>query len=70
MSQSVFKTPQMHIVGKLAYAENFDCDGLYAKFNFKAGANSDGKRFSLITKITNSNPRPPNLTPLKLKKVI
>jgi len=39
MSQSVFKTPQMHIFGKLAYAENFNCHGLYAKFTFKAGAN-------------------------------
>jgi len=39
MANSAFKTPQMHLIGKLAYAENFECSGLYAKFYFKAGAN-------------------------------
>ena len=39
MSQSAYKTPQLHIVGKLAYAQGFDYHEIYAKFSFKVGAN-------------------------------
>jgi len=39
MATSIYKTPQVHIIGKLSYAENFDCDYLYAKFYFKSGYN-------------------------------
>ena len=39
MSNSAYKTPQLHIVGKLAYAQGFDYHEIYAKFSFKAGAN-------------------------------
>lgn len=39
MTLSAYKTPQVHILGKIAYAENFDCHGLYVKFSFKSGIN-------------------------------
>lgn len=39
MQNSVYKTPQVHILGKLAYADNFECDSVYAKFKFLTGEN-------------------------------
>lgn len=39
MTSSAYKTPQVHVLGRLAYAEKFDCHGLYAKFDFKSGSN-------------------------------
>lgn len=39
MSIEVYKTPQLHIIGKVSYAENFEGEFLYTKFSFKSGYN-------------------------------
>jgi hypothetical protein len=39
MATSIFKTPQVHIIVKMAYAKDFECETLYAKYTFKAGYN-------------------------------
>mmetsp|Transcript_26594 Transcript_26594/g.23572 ORF Transcript_26594/g.23572 Transcript_26594/m.23572 type:complete len:98 (+) Transcript_26594:50-343(+) len=36
-SSGDYKTPQLHIIGKLAYAKDFDCQDLYCKFWIKSG---------------------------------
>ena len=37
MVDSVYKTPQLHIIGKVSYAKDFDCYSLYLKYTFKSG---------------------------------
>jgi len=37
MVDSVYKTPQLHIIGKISFAKDFDCRSLYLKYSVKSG---------------------------------
>jgi len=36
---SIRKTPQVHLIGKIQSAQSFPCDTLYIKYSFKSGEN-------------------------------
>ena len=35
--ESVFRTPQVHVIGEIVGAKGFNCSKLYGKFEFRAG---------------------------------
>ena len=39
MDKNVFKSPQVHIFGKISGGESFETNTIYLKFSFKTGDN-------------------------------
>ena len=39
MDKKLFKTPQVHIVGKITGGENFDANQIFLRYSIKTGDN-------------------------------